>query len=261
MIDAWINDFQTASKNALTRDWFISPLEYHWTDGKRIIDAMFRIGDAPSPAFDEMISTELYRSSMQVDFRAKMVVLAFMREPIARSFGVEIENGLVNLYQLDFLSCISQWIYVVEGYCRKLFNVSSLTNVKSVGWTIPTTGNAERDRVIRTLSEALGNYLDGVMFKSASNPTIERLSRHLLLHGNQENKSFFSQKNCLILMFILDALVVIEMGKNCNFPTVFDERSGENDRIERRKALYQALLQHVFSDQELLKRQILEEYL
>jgi hypothetical protein len=108
---------------------------------------------------------------------------------------------------------MSQWIFVVEGYCRKLFLVSASSNVKSTSWTIPMSGDAKLDRLIRSLSEALAKYLDGVMFKSVSDPHIERLSRHLLLHGNLENKNFFSQKNCLLLMSILDAPVVIEMVK------------------------------------------------
>jgi hypothetical protein len=227
VIDTWIDDFERVSKNALSLEWFVSPLEYHWPNGKNLLDSIFHAGGSPNATFDEMVSPTLYQTAMQVDFRAKMMVFAFMRETIAKSFGVEIESGLLSPYQLDFLPCLSQWIYVVEGYCRKLFSVSSSSNVKSAGWTVPTTGDATRDRLIKSLSEALAKYLDGVMFKSVSDPHIERLSRHLLLHGNLENKSFFNQKNCLLLMFILDALVVIEMVKTKNFPAVFDHRSGE----------------------------------
>lgn len=260
MIDTWIDDFERVSNNALTYDWFVSPLEYHWTDAKNLFDKMFGAAGSPHAAFDEMVSPTLYRSTLQVDFRAKLMVFAFMREPIGKSFGVEIESGLLSLYQLDFLACLSQWVYVIEGYCRKLFLVSSPSNVKATGWTVPTTGDATRDRLIKCLSEALAKYLDGVMFKSASDPHIERLSRHLLLHGNLENKSFFNQKNCLLLLFLLDALVVIEMVKNKNFPTVFDNRPGETERINRRKALYMRHLERALADDNLLKIDVLKEH-
>jgi hypothetical protein len=98
------------------------------------------------------------------------------------------------------------------------------------------------------------------MFKSATDPHIERLSRHLLLHGNVGNKEFFSQKNCLLLMFILDALVVIEMVKNRAFPAVFDDQLGEAERIKRRKSLYMLQLKHAFQDDNLLKIEVLKEH-
>ncbi|WP_215769192.1 hypothetical protein [Gluconobacter sp. P5B12] len=261
MINTWIDDFEKVNKNALAAEWFVSPLEYLWSDGKNHFDKIFRDGVTPHSRFDQMVSPTLYRTTMQVDFRAKMTVFAFMRETIANSYGVEFESGLLAFYQLDYLACLSQWIYVIEGYCRKLFSVTSPSNVKYSHWIIPRTGDTTRDRLIKCLAEALGKYLDGIMFKRESDPHIERLSRHLLLHGNLENKDFFSQKNCLILMFLLDALVVIEMVKNMNFPTIFSERPGEVERIKRRKALYMMKLKHAFADENILKIELLKEYL
>lgn len=99
------------------------------------------------------------------------------------------------------------------------------------------------------------------MFRSTSDFHVEKLNRHLLLHGSVANKSFFSQKNCLILMFILDALVVIEMAKNRAFPAIFDEREDESKRIERRKFIYGKELEHAFQDEFLLKAEVLKEHL
>jgi hypothetical protein len=121
--DTWINDYENVSTNALVREWFVSPLEYNWPSQKIIFDDIFRVGGSPHKRFDEMVSPYLYRATMDVDFRAKIMVHTFMKEPISKSFGVEIESGLLSLYQLDFLPCLSQWIYVIEGYCRKLFLV------------------------------------------------------------------------------------------------------------------------------------------
>ncbi len=197
---------------------------------------------------------------MQVDFRAKMMVYAFMRQDISKKFGVEIESGLSALYQLDFYQCLSQWIYVIEGYCRKLFSVTASSNVKSAGWTVPVTGQAGPDSIIRSIADALMSYFDGVLFAHAPDPHIERLSRHLLLHGNAENKDIFSQKNCLILMFILDALVTIEMVSKGHFPAVFHDLPGEKEKVGSRVFFYQKQLDHAFSDQNLLKIKLLAEH-
>ncbi len=259
-IDEWLADYDRVSANANALEWFVSPLEYHWSDGKRIFDAMFRSGGSPNPNFDEMVSPDLFRSSMQVDFRAKMMVFAFMRQSISGSFGVEIENGLLALYRLDFFECLSQWVYVVEGYCRKLFSVQSLSNVKSSSWSIASIGDVSRDRIIASIRNALSSYLDGILFASGNDLNIQRLSRHLLFHGNVQNKKFFSQKNCLIVMFILDALVTIEMVKSSAFPAIFDEEGDEHARIQRRKQLYSKQLEYTFSDQNLLKIQVLGEH-
>ncbi len=261
MISDWIDDFEKVNRNALSVEWFVSPLEYFWPDGKQLFDKIFSSPSSPHTTFDEMVAPTIYKTSMQADFRAKMMVLAFMRQDIAKSYGVEIESGLMHLYRLDFISCLSQWIYVIEGYCRKLFSVTSLQNAKSNSWIIPTSGELTLNRLIQALSNSLANYLDGVMFRSTSDFHIERLNRHLLLHGNVQNKNFFNQKNCLLLMFALDALVVIEMVKNGDFPQVFNLREDEDKRIELRKHLYIKQIEHAFQDENLLKMEILKEHL
>jgi len=198
---------------------------------------------------------------MNFDFRAKIMVYAFMRQDIAKSYGLEIENGLMHLYRLDFASCISQWIYVIEGYCRKLFSVTSLQHVRPSSWNVPTSGSAIHDNYIQTISTCLSNYLSNVLFRGTSDFSTEKLSRHLLLHGNSENKNIFNQKNCLILMFLLDALVTIEMAKNQQFPQVFSDQEGEDQKIERRKYLYSRLMEDSFDDDNLLRIKILDEHI
>jgi hypothetical protein len=261
MTEDWKNDYEQTNQNALTVDWFVSPLEYFWPDGKQLLDKIFLVASSPSTQFDELCTTQIYQTSMKFDFRAKMMVYAFMRQDIAKSYGLEIENGLMHLYSLDFASCISQWIYVIEGYCRKLFSVSSHQNVRPSSWVIPTSGNASHDNYIQTISTCLSNYLTGVLFQGTSDFSTKKLSRHLLLHGNSENKDIFSQKNCLILMFLLDALVTIEMAKNRQFPKVFSDQEGESNKIERRKLLYSKLMAGAFDEQNLLRIEVLNEHL
>lgn len=261
MTEDWQNDFEQTNQNALTVDWFVSPLEYSWPDGKQLFDNIFRAASSPSTQFDKSCSPQIYQTSMKFDFRAKMMVYAFMRQEISKSYGLEIENGLIHLYRLDFASCVSQWIYVIEGYCRKLFSVTSLQNVRPSSWAIPTSGNVSHDNYIQTISTCLSNYLSGVLFRGTSDFSTEKLSRHILLHGNSKNKDVFSQKNCLVLLFLLDALVTIEMAKNQQFPQVFSDQEGEPQKIERRKLLYSKLMEGAFDDQNLLRIEILNEHL
>lgn len=257
----WHNDFERTNQNALSVDWFVSPLEYFWPDGKQRFDKLFPAPSRASSEFDESSSPSIYMTSMQIDFRAKMMVFAFMRQEISKSYGLEIENGLMHLYRLDFASCISQWIYVIEGYCRKLFAVTSIQNVHPGSLTIPVAGSARHDSFIQSLSTCLSVYLSRVLFTGTSDFSTERLSRHLLLHGNVQNKGFFSQKNCLNLMFLLDSLVVIEMARNKQFPQVFNEREGESEKIKQRKYLYQKLRESAFHDDNLLRIEILKDHL
>ncbi|NOT97245.1 MAG: hypothetical protein HOP00_13195 [Nitrospira sp.] len=260
MTEDWQKDFEQTNQNALTADWFVSPLEYSWPDGKQLFDNIFRTASSPSTQFDKLCSPKIYQTSMGFDFRAKMMVCTFMRQDVAKSYGLEIENGLMHLYRLDFASCISQWIYVIEGYCRKLFSVSSLQNVRRGSWVIPTSGSTSHDNYIQTISTCLSDYLSDVLFQGTSDFSTEKLSRHLLLHGNSENKDIYSQKNCLVLMFLLDALVTIEMAKNQQFPQVFSDQEGEPQKIERRKHLYSKLMESTFDDENLLRIEILREH-
>ena len=261
MIDDWLDDFGRTNQNALSADWFVSPLEYSWPDGKQLFDGLFSTARSPSSQFDEISSPQIYKTSMQIDFRAKMMVLAFMRQNISKSYGLEIESGLMHLYQLDFASCLSQWIYVIEGYCRQLFAVKSIQNVQPNSWTIPASGSACRNNFVQSLSVCLSANLKRVLFKGTSDSSSDRLSRHLLLHGNVQNKSFFSQKNCLLLMYLLDTLVVIEMAANEQFPQLFSEHEGESEKIARRKFLYAKLLEKTLHDDNLLRIEILKEHL
>jgi hypothetical protein len=256
----WIADYETTSSNALTVEWFISPLEYAWGNGKEIADKAFRSPSTQSATFDRHIAPELYKVAMNFDFRAKMMVYAFMREPVAKTFALEIESGLMSLFGLDFMSCLSQWIYVVEGYCRKLFQVTSQNNVKPTSWVIPTTGDAIRDKTIDVVCKALGAYLSAVVYQSTNNAQTTKLNRHLMLHGNLQSNAFYSQKNCLSVMFVLDSLVFIEMIQNGNFPQIFQDGPGEADRIARRKHVYEHEMRHSMEDPNLLKIALLDEH-
>lgn len=256
----WISDYATASANALAAEWFISPLEYSWSDGKNLSDKAFRAGSVKSDFFDTMAAPQLYKASMQIDFRAKMMVFAYMREDIAKTYSMEIESGMMSLYGLDFFSSLSQWFPVIEGYCRQLFQVQNQQNVRPTGWTIPTTGDPLRDSAIRTVSTALEAYFTTVIYRHESDAQATTLSRHLMLHGNLQNRAFFSQKNCLAVLFVLDALVFIEMVKNGNFPAVFDDEPGEAERISRRKAMYAYEMEHAFTNPYLLKVELLKEH-
>jgi hypothetical protein len=260
MTEDWNDDYENTNQNALTVEWFVSPLEYSWPDGKNEFDKIFRAPSGPSLRFDEFFSPRIYQTAMKFDFRAKMMVYAFMRQDIAKSYGLEIENGLMHLYRLDFDSCISQWIYVIEGYCRKLFQVTSLQNVRPSLWTIPTSGNTDHDTYIQIISTALSKYLSVVLFRGTNDSSSQKLSRHLLLHGNSENKDIYSQKNCLVLMFILDALVTIEMAKSLQFPQVFSDQEGEPPKIERRKYMYSKLMESSFNDDNILRIDILSDH-
>lgn len=80
------------------------------------------------------------------------------------------------------------------------------------------------------------------------------------MHGNSENKDIYSQKNCLVLMFILDALVTIEMAKSLQFPQVFSDQEGEPPKIERRKYMYSKLMESSFNDDNILRIDILSDH-
>lgn len=256
----WIADYVKTSGNALTVEWFVSPLEYSWPGGKDIADKAFSAPSTQNGKFDEMLAPAFYKEAMTFDFRAKMMVYAFMREPIAKTFGLEIEGGLTRLYGLDFNSCLSQWIYVIEGYCRQLFQVKSTSNVKSRSWVIPITGDALRDQTIQAVCKALGDYLDTVIYQSTNDANTTRLNRHLMLHGNLKNNAFYSQKNCLSVMFVLDALVFIEMDKNLHFPSTFQDGPGDADRINRRKIVYANEMSQSLQDPNLLKLRLMDEH-
>jgi hypothetical protein len=256
----WNADYEKTSSNALTVEWLVSPLEYAWPNGKETADRIFSGPSTPTAKFDKLIAPTLYEVAMKFDFRAKMMVYAFMREPIARTYALEIEGGLLSLFGLDFMSCLSQWIYVVEGYCRQLFQVTNPSSVKSKSWTIPVTGDAIRDKSIAVICKALGNYLDKVVYQPTNNVQTTKLNRHLMLHGNLQNNAFYSQKNCLSLMFVLDALVFIEMVKNGNFPQVFHDGPEEANRIARRKHVYEHEMRNSLQDANLLKIALMDEH-
>ena len=262
MNPSWITEYTQTASHALTAEWFVSPLEYSWPGGKRVADAAFAGVSEPSEGFDRQLAPHLYREAMVFDFRAKMMVLAYMREPVAKSYGLEIEGGLCSLYGLDFRSSIAQWIYIIEGYCKKLFDINDRQKLRASSWTIPTAGHDLGDQMIAVIAHALGEYLDGVVFKptTAASSQGTRLSRHLMLHGNLENRAFYSQKNALCLMFVLDALVTIEMLANRHFPAMMELDDGDERRISRRKQVYADAMHHALDDVNVLKLALMDEH-
>lgn len=260
MFNDWIDDYKKINANAISGDWFVSPLEYFWPDGKETFDKIFAVPTSKSSQFDKLIAPELFKKSMNCHFRSQMIALGFMKQNVSKTYGLEIENGLVHLYRLDFLSAISQWTYVIEGYSRKLFKVKSNQSSKYKDWTIPKVNDKNLNDLIICLVDCLGEFFNSVLFASSNNRNLETINRHLLLHGNAENNDVFNQKNCLLLMFCLDALLVIEMVQNKVFPGMFESSEDDDKKIHKRELLYGQILKSVFEYENLLKIEILKEH-
>lgn len=253
-------DFLKTNTNALASNWTISPLDYFWSDEKNLFDKVFSISH--DNELDELIAPELYKMTMQCDFRAKMMVLCYMKEPIVSRFSLEIENGLLHFYGLDFVSAISQWIYVFEGILRNMFGLSGQNEItKHERWNELATLNPEYQELLNTFVESIKNFTKNVLFQRNEDLQSISINRHLLSHGKVYNKDFFSQSNCLKLLFALDTLLMIEMLQNGNFPKVFSPSESENAMISKRVSLYSSKLGMVFDNYNLLKNEIIKEHL
>jgi len=254
-----IVDFRKTSKNAINNKWIISPLEYFWPDGKSLFDNIFKENNTVS---SEIIAPLIYKNCMNFHFRANMMVLGFMKQPISKKFSLEIENGLLNFYKLDFLSTISQWIYIIEGYMKIIFNViDGQSSINPDNWEIPETDDVHYDNIINNFTESLSLFSKDILFcKNYDSNSID-LNRHLLLHGKINNKEFFSQSNALKLLFALDTLLTIEMVKNKVFPSVFSCSNQELKMIKNRKIIYQNELSLSMENHNLMKIQLFKEHL
>ena len=62
-------------------------------------------------------------------------------------------------------------------------------------------------------------------------------------------------------MFVLDALVFIEMVINSRFPQIFEDSLGDAERISRRKRVYEFERRNSMEDTNLLKIGVLSEHL
>ena len=82
-----IVDCRKTNKNAINSKWIISTLEYFWPDGKKLFDTIFKDESIVSSE----IAPIIYKTCMHPHFRANMIVLGFMREPISKKFSLEIE--------------------------------------------------------------------------------------------------------------------------------------------------------------------------
>lgn len=255
-----MDDYKKTNTNAMSSGWFVSPLEYFFPDGKEVFDKVFAVSAINNSNFDNLVAPALFKNAMNTHFRSQMMVLGFMKQNISKSYSLEIENGLMHFYRLDFLSTISQWIYVIEGYSRQLFKVKSNQSSKHKDWTIPKVNDKSLDDLISCLADSLGTFVNNVLFASSNNTNIETINRHLLLHGNAQNNNIFSQKNCFVLMFALDALLVIEMVQNRVFPMMFQSNNEDNGKISKRKVLYSQILKSVFENENVLKIEILKEH-
>jgi hypothetical protein len=254
-----IVDFRKTSQNAIKNKWIISPLEYFWPDGKLLFDNIFKENNTVSL---KIVTPLIYKNCMDCHFRANMIVLGFMKQPIAKKFSLEIENGLLNFYKLDFLSTISQWIYIIEGYMKIIFNVQNgQSSIDPDNWNIPETDDPHYDNIISNFTESLSLFSKNVLFcKNYDSNSID-LNRHLLLHGKISNKEFFSQSNALKLLFALDTLLAIEMVKKKVFPAVFSCTKQDTKMIENRKVIYQNELSLTMENHNLMKIQLLKEHL
>lgn len=253
--------FRDTGKNALSYSWLISPLIY-FSDDKKRFDSIFKDTNNSKKHLSDLPSV-IFMMSMDVHIRANYTVLGFMKLPIAKLFSFEFENGLFHLYKLDFISCISSWIYIIEGYLRVLFQVNNESATKPDNWIqIDTTHlDEESSQAIEFFQEHLQCFLESFLFAKEDSRNEEIVNRHLLLHGKIFNKDFFNQGNALKLLFVLDLILTIELTKEQGFPFSLSENKQDLEMINIRKELYQNSLSSVFDKENLKKIQILQQHL
>lgn len=258
-----IDDFVITSKNALSMNWIISPLDYFWIDGKKTFDKVFHSVSTPSSEIDEQLAPLLFRNLlMQVDFRAKFIVAGYMREQHLKKFSLEIEQGLLSFYSLDFISSITNLIFVFEGVIRELFGLSSQKDIlKFDKWVAINSDDRYEQKLLDIFTQSLQGFVKNVLFKSADDKNSTTINRHILSHGKVYNKAFYNQANALKLLFALDSLLMIEMIQNQNFPKMFDISKTQEESIIKRTKLYQYYLKKNFDDYNLLKVEIMKEHL
>lgn len=258
-----IDDFIITSKNALSMNWIISPLDYFWIDGKNFFDKVFHSVSTPSSEIDNQIAPLLFRNLlMQVDFRAKFMVAGYMREPHLKKFSLEIEQGFLSFYSLDFISSITNWIFVFEGVIRELFELSSQKYIlKFDKWAAINSDDIYEQKLLDIFTQSLQGFVENVLFKSVDDKNSTTINRHILSHGKVYNKAFYNQANALKLIFALDSLLMIEMIQNQNFPKMLDISKTQEESVVKRTELYQHLLKQIFDDHNLLKKEILKEHL
>lgn len=259
-----IVDFRYTNKNAIRNKWIISPLDYFWPDGKKVFNAIFQdtLSNTNSKDFQEIVVPLLFKTSTNIDFRSKMIVLGFMKQSISKKYSFEIENGLIHLYRLDFLSAISQWIYIIEGYMREIFQVQNgKSAVNPDNWIVPETDDSHYDNILGNFVESLSSFSKNILYCKSYNSTDADINRHLLLHGKVQNKNLYSQENALKLFFALDTLLAIEMVSNQVFPGIFTCDEKESKMIEQRKVLYSYELAKNFDEINVLKNELLKEHL
>lgn len=199
---------------------------------------------------------------MSCNFRAKFIVLGYMKEPVISEFSLEIENGLLHFYGLDFVSTISQWIYVFEGVLRDVFELSKQSEIVEHGkWRLLKAKNLEHQELLDAFVDSIKNFTKNVLFTKSEDYQSTIINRHLLSHGKIYNKRFYSQKNALKLLFALDTLLMIEMIQNGTFPPLLDTTDEEEQSIKNRTELYCHELTMVFDDYNLLKAEIMKEHI
>lgn len=156
-----LNFIQTSS-NAILSNWIISPLDYFYSDGRKLFDKIFT--NAHTEELHDLIIPVFYKMTMQTDFRAKMMVLCYIKETCIPKLSLEIENGLLHFYGLDFVSTISQWIYVFEGILRDMFGLSGQSEItKHERWDQLDAINPEYQELLNAFVESIKNFTKNVL--------------------------------------------------------------------------------------------------
>ncbi len=253
-IDVFLIDYQKASSGLFKFHWIISPFEFQWPGANNIFKTCSNNG-----GIDEKLTPALlYRDSMIYNYRASIQVCVFLKYKESKKFAHIFENGLLCLYGLDYISCISQWMYIIEGYTRGLFNVAKASDISS--WKQPSSGLPEYDKIVSVLFEVFKEYYKNYLFRTEDDlqHNDSKLSRHTLLHGKKVNYSYFSQANSLRLLYAIETLLAIEMYSNGDF-LFFDYNEQQKKQIDKRVQLYSLAMGNTFSEESTLKLEIFNE--
>ena len=253
---------RTLNQKLSQYEWFISPY-YSWAELTPLEDFLqknpYPEGEKEKLIGSMKISDLLVTANMNFRFRAMLMCEGYMIAPNTKKFSHVIEVGLFEFYSLNFITCSAVWIPTVEGIIRSLLkwqgtkrpNLARLRSIKASDKCLQSRVEATADAIVP--------FLDSTLFRSLKSEKVSPVSnfnRHLFTHMFS-SAPWYSRSNCLRLLNVLDSLLSIDLMESGLYRPLFE---GKSERVKKREAYYEFLLDFVFTEAKATRMRLLNEH-
>ncbi|MBI4706890.1 MAG: hypothetical protein HY761_03070 [Candidatus Omnitrophica bacterium] len=255
-------------------EWVISPFWFFQFVKPKFIDFIKRLPGTPTlrdkEHYGKMIADEIFVNTLLYKFRAILIEEGYCNLQPIDKFSHLVEIGLLELYDLNLITCEGVLTPLPEGIILQLIGEREFVRIDNSNiqrMMSLRAGRPELQPLLTYIVENLLTLLSNTLYKQVrrrSDLPLLNFNRHIWAHLSSIDPTYH-RDNCLRMVHILDSLLAINAIikddfiriKHIIFETFFN---GKNKLVGNREKYYEETVRNGLSNLNLRRVELLKKH-